>query len=200
MDNPDEALARFAAQQPGAALGDVLGASGRSLQPISRAGQEAATNLLDKATRGLLTGDMDRARRFADRACRLAYDRHEESHPAATVAHMQFFDLVVDTLEDCEPGDTLWLQAAAMAAADADERGRSEVRDVLEAISRDYHLTRREHAAVRAAVVDLPVLTSAWELRFGPAEHDAFVETVLSMLRVTIGYLAALGALEGVGS
>ncbi|MGL5810325.1 MAG: hypothetical protein ACRCYQ_10300 [Nocardioides sp.] len=58
----------LAVDQP---FGDFELASNRTLQSFSRAGQQAADNLLSKADRALADGDLERARGFVDRAARL---------------------------------------------------------------------------------------------------------------------------------
>ena len=67
-------------------FGDTDLVTGRALQPFSMAGQAAADNLLTKALRALAQGDEVRARAYVDRACRLPFDRHEETQPAAAEA------------------------------------------------------------------------------------------------------------------
>src|SRR5688572_29610945 len=73
-DRLDE-LDRYFAERANAPFGDLELASGRTLQPFSIAGQQAASNLLVKASRALDDSDTERARAYVDRAVRLPYDR-----------------------------------------------------------------------------------------------------------------------------
>lgn len=146
----------FFAELPEAPFGDLEPASGRTLQPFSIAGQSAASNLRVKAIRALDTGDHLRARAYVDRAVRLPYDRHEQSHPAAMEAHMALFCLVTDALEGYDEADSRWLDAAIAVQAIADEAGRCTMRDVLVAIDHDYQPSRTERASLRSATAAVP--------------------------------------------
>src|SRR5680860_1290776 len=94
-----ETLARHWAEQADRPFGNTDSVSGRTLQPFSLAGQQAARNLLTKARRALDAGDPDRAQGFAERAARLPFDRHEGAAPAAIEGHMELYRLVTDALE-----------------------------------------------------------------------------------------------------
>lgn len=186
----------YLSRQPGHAFGNVVSISGKAMQPISMAAHDAAGNLLDKAVRAFDSGDAERARHFVDRACRIAFDRHEETHPAAWVAHMGLFDLVTDELEASESGDRRWLDAAVAATAEADERGRGEMRDILLAIDAEYELDRGERSALRTAVTDLPAIPTAGDLRFGADELDQLAAIVTSVLALQRAYVDAVDSLE----
>jgi hypothetical protein len=110
------------ADQP---FGDAELVSGRTLSAFSRAGLTAADNLLAKADRALAAGDLQRARRFVDRAATLPYDEHEQTAPAAYAASMLLFTAVTDTLERSPEGDSSWLDAAVEALSSNDGCGQS---------------------------------------------------------------------------
>ncbi|KRC54179.1 MULTISPECIES: hypothetical protein [unclassified Nocardioides] len=113
---------------------------------------------------------------------------------------MDLFTLVTDALEESEPDDRIWLDAAIAATAGADERGRSEMRDVLTTVAAEYRLHRRETSAIRALAKDLPELTSAGDLRFGPDELDQLADVVRSLLCLQRAYVDAVEALLGTAS
>lgn len=181
--DPLEELDRYFAERASAPFGDLELASGRTLQPFSIAGQQAASNLLIKAIRALDNGDSERARAYVDRAVRLPYDRHEESHPAAMEAHMALYCLVTDALEDSEEDDSAWLEAAIGVMSTADERGRCTMRDVLAAIDHDYELRRQERASLRTAIAGTPAQPELRDLRLDPQEMGDCVMSVLAACR-----------------
>lgn len=186
---PLSELDRYFAERANAPFGDLELASGRALQPFSIAGQRAASNLLVKASRALDSSDPGRARAYVDRAVRMPYDRHEESHPAAMEAHMALFCLVTDALEDSGKNDSAWLEAAIEVLSAADERGRCTMRDVLAAIDQDYELRRQESGALRSAIADIPVRPELRDLRLDPQELG---DCVMSALAACRDYRAAL--------
>ncbi len=164
-------------------FGDAEFVSGRTLQRFSFAGQRAATNLLTKAIRALDTDESDRARRYVDRAVRLPYDRHEETEPVAMAVHMMLFCDVTDALEDSDEDDPAWLEAAIGVFSTTDESGRCTMRDVLAAIDQDYELHRRESAALRTAIADVPARPELRDLRLDPQEMGDCVMSVLAVCR-----------------
>lgn len=178
-----EDLDRYFAERADAPFGDLELASGRTLQPFSIAGQRAASNLLVKASRALDNGDSERARAYVDRAVRLPYDRHEETHPAAMEAHMALFCLVTDALENSDEDDATWLEAAIDVLSASDERGRCTMRDVLAAIEHDYKLRRQERTSLRTAIADVPAQPELRDLRLDPQEMGDCVISVLSVCR-----------------
>lgn len=184
-------LTDYFAQQADRPFGNVEMVSGRSLQPFSIAGEEAAKNLLRKASRALDSGDLDRMRALVDRAVRLPFDEHEQSHPAAITAHMELYGLVTDALEGSDEDDSRWLQAAVDALETADEPGRCEMRDVLMAIDQDYGLQPGERVVIRAAVAQVPQRTELRDLRLSEPELR---DCILSLLRLCREYRAALEA------
>ncbi len=181
-------LERYFAERANAPFGDVDLVSGRTLQPFSIAGREAASNLLRKALRAL-DDDPGRARTYVDRAVRLPYDRHEETNPAAMEAHMALFNLVIDVLEDSDETESLWLEAAFAVLATADDAGRCDMRDVLAAIDQDYDLSRVERAALRSAIAAVRERPELLDLDIPP---DELGDCVMSVLRACKSYEAAL--------
>lgn len=188
-----EAIARYFADGADRPFGDAEAASGRLLQRFSVAGQQAATNLLVKAERALDRGETERARAYVDRATRLPYDRHEETHPVAMEAHMQLFCLVTDVLEESAEDDSDWLNAAVAALSSADEAGRCTMRDVLAAIDQDYQLRRQERRALRAAVDGVPARPELRDLRLS---HHELRDAVMSVLEVCRAYRLALESMD----
>jgi hypothetical protein len=182
---------RYFARRAETPFGNVELASGRTLQPFSIAGQVAASNLLVKVNRALDNGDAVRARSYVDRAVRLPYDRHEESHPAAMEAHMALFCLITDALEDSDEADSRWLDAAIAVQAAADEAGRCTMRDVLVAIDHDYQLNRTERASLRSATAGVP---DRPELRDLDLPANELGDCVVSVLAVCRDYREALSA------
>jgi hypothetical protein len=189
--DPLRELDRYFAARADAPFGDLELASGRTLQPFSIAGQRAASNLLIKASRALDSGEPERARAYVERAVRLPYDRHEQSHPAAMEAHMALFCLVTDAVEVADEDDDRWLDAALAVLAAADEAGRCTMRDVLVAIDHDYNLSRTERSALRSANAAIPDRPELRDLDLPPTE---LCDCVLSVLAVCMAYRDALAA------
>jgi hypothetical protein len=176
-------LDRYLAKHADAPFGDVELVSDRTLQPFSIAGQQAASNLLTKASRALDDNDIERARSYVARAVRLPYDGHERCHPAAMEAHMALFCLVTDALEDSEEGDSRWLDTALAVLPVADEAGRCVMRDVLVAVDHDYFLTRAERTSLRSATAAVPDRPELWDLDLPPDELGDSVVSVLVVCR-----------------
>ena len=187
--DPLKELDRYFARRADRPFGDVEQVSGRTLQPFSIAGQRAASNLLVKAIRALDNDEAERARAYVDRAVRLPYDRHEQSHPVAMEAHMALFCLVTDALEDSEEADSRWLDAAIAVQVAADEAGRCTMRDVLVAIDHDFHLSQTERASLRSATAAVP---DRPELRDLDLASNEMSDCVVSVLAVCRDYRAAL--------
>ena len=173
-------------------FGDTDLVSGRALQPFSMAGQAAANNLLAKALRALAQGDEVRARAYVDRACRLPFDRHEETHPAAAEVSMVLFLAITDELEDCDADDDSWLAAARAAAEVVDVVGRQELWVLLRVIDQDYDLSKADRSALRTAIEELP---PGAELRDQTLSSDELSDSVMSVLKVVRAYEEALDAL-----
>ncbi|MDN5789989.1 MAG: hypothetical protein L0H25_03870 [Micrococcales bacterium] len=177
------------AERANRAFGDVEAISGRALQPFSFAGEQRATNLLDKAIRALDDGDTDRASALVRRAAHLPFDDHEQAAPAAIAAHMELFCLITDTVEEADVDDSRWLEAAAEVLENADESARYDMRDVLTSIDHDYSLTTKEHSRVRAVVAGIPDRAELKDLTLSPAE---LADQVMSILAACRAYRAAL--------
>lgn len=182
-------LAHDFADRGGHPFGDGDLRSGQTLQRFSIAGQEAASNLLNKARRALDDGDPERAREFVDRAAQLPYDKHEEAAPVAIAAHMDLFCLVTDTLERAETHDSRWLDCVLKVVATSDESTRCVMRGVLSAIDQDYQLNSREHAALRAAVAAIPKRPELRDLHLSTTELGDQIMSILAFCRE---YQAAL--------
>jgi hypothetical protein len=161
-------------------FGDVESISGRTLQPFSIAGQQAAANLLAKARQALNEHHPDRARAFVDRAVRLPYDEHEQAAPVAIAAHMELFCLLIDTMEQSAIGDSRWLDAAIAVLANADQAARCEMRDVLAAIDQDYSLTSPERARIHSAIRSVPARPELRDLTLNSTELSAHVLSILA--------------------
>jgi hypothetical protein len=173
-------------------FGALEAMSGRTMQALSLAGQQAAENLLAKARRALDNDDLDRARVFADRAARLAFDEHEGVAPAALAVHMELFCVVTDALEESEPDDSRWLDAALAVLSGADEPAACDLRDVLVAINDDYSLNPLEHARMRGAIAAVPDRAELCDLDLSAAQLCDHVLSILGALRAYVRTLAAL--------
>ena len=182
-------IAEYLVERADRPFGDVERGSGRTLQPFSIAGQQAAANLLGKARRALNEGDLDRVRALVNRAVQLRFDEHEQAAPAAIAAHMELFCLVTDTLEQAEIDDSRWLDAAVTVLASADEPARCDMRDVLAAIDHDYSLTSPERSRVHSAIASIPERAELRELALNPTELG---EHVVAILAAASNYRAAL--------
>ena len=159
----------------------------------SAAYQEAAENLLLKAWRELID-DPGRAVSYVERALRLPFDPNEDSAPAAYAAHMLLFNLLVDELEDSEEEGDEWLTAAIQVLNSADPRARSELRDVLEVVAQDYHITSSERRKLAAAVKSAPPRQSLFDLQLPPAELR---DHIIAILQACEAYESALDDLFG---
>lgn len=178
-DDALQSLESAIARRAGRPLGDTEKVTGRTLQPFSFAGQEAAENLLTKARRALATGDPDRARKHIDRAARLPFDDHEQAAPAAFMVHQELFEEIIDALEVSEPGDRRWLDAALEVLETADEPARHDLRDVLAAIDQDYRLEPAEQARLRSAIAPVPERAELIDLDLDEAELSEHVQSIL---------------------
>lgn len=176
-------MRRLLAERADRPFGDVEAISGRTLQPFSVAGEQAATNLLNKASRALDNDEPDRARAFVDRATRLPFDDHEETAPAANAAHMALFNLVADAIEASEVDDSGWLDALLDVLATADASARCEIRDVLATIDKDYKVSRGERARLRSAIAPIPERPELRDLRLTSAELGELIMSVLAVCR-----------------
>lgn len=190
MDKDIQGLSeRILAEYANRGLGDVELASDRALHRYSRAGQDGAQNLVDKAFDALDSGDRDRARRYLATASRLPYDDRERSHPLAWTVHMELFNLVSDTVEDADERDTRWLDVAIDLLAHSDETARTELRDVLKTIDHDYRLGKAESRTLRAAIGRVPEQPSLPDQRLS---ESALAESALVVIELCRAYHEAV--------
>ncbi|KNX37915.1 hypothetical protein [Luteipulveratus halotolerans] len=185
----DDVLRLYDPDRPLGAVGSV---SGHALQPFSRAGMEAADNLLRKAKRALAAGDDQRAQRFVDRALSLPYDEHEHTRPALFSAHMALFNVVMDALERCPEDDSTWLDAALDVLARLEGTARDDLREVLAVVDTDYAIKRAESHRLQAAIRGIPERTALIERDDLPPETLPTV--VLALLRAVLAYENRLAA------
>ena len=131
--------------------------------------------------------------RYVERAVALPFDHHEETAPAAIMAHMELFNTVTDALEDSAPDDGGWLQAALDVLAIADEGARHVLRDVLEDMDQDYLLSRDEHRLLNAATAGIPARARLRDLVDLPA--DELRDHVLAVVAACNAFDAAFNRL-----
>lgn len=168
-------------------LGPMARASRRIRQQTSLVSQTKAANLLSKAARAIDDADMVKARGYVDRAVRLPFDHHEESHPAAWTASVDLFSLVVDEMEGCSDDDGHWLDAAIEVMTRSDETGRFALRDVLTVIDKDFTIGDTERADLRAATASVPPCA---ELIDRDLTSPQLVDSLLAILAVGNDYAA----------
>ena len=174
-------------------LGAVELVSCHTLSPFSRAGWQAADNLLTKAKRWFTSGDENRAMALVDRAAALRYDDHEDAAPAVLAAEMMLFSAITDELERSDEADSRWLDAALYVLGSADEATRFEVRDALVPIRQGYHLSRREERMIDAVTEGIAPRTGLRDPGPLPAQH--LHVPLVATIRATIAYEAAIAAL-----
>jgi len=180
-----ESFQRFLKLEANRGLGDIPLRATAALSPFSQAQMDAATNLLNKALRALNDGDEAKARRLVERAVALPYDEHEDTHPAAMMAHQQLFGAVVDALEG---GDDEWIDAAAATMASAPEQARCCLRDVLRDVRQDYEVSDAEQKRLRGLVRDVPERADLRDLEL---EGEQLAKAVLEVLEGVNQYLDA---------
>lgn len=171
-----ESFQRFLKLEANRGLGDIPLRATAALSPFSQAQMDAATNLLNKALRALNDGDEAKARRLVERAVALPYDEHEDTHPAAMMAHQQLFGAVVDALEG---GDDEWIDAAAATMASAPEQARCCLRDVLRDVRQDYEVSDAEQKRLRGLVRDVPERADLRDLELEGGQLAKAVREVL---------------------
>ena len=180
-----ESFQRFLKLEANRGLGDIPLRATAALSPFSQAQMDAATNLLNKALRALNDGDEAKARRLVERAVALPYDEHEDTHPAAMMAHQQLFGAVVDALEG---GNDEWIDAAAATMASAPEQARCCLRDVLRDVRQDYEVSDAEQKRLRGLVRDVPERADLRDLEL---EGEQLAKAVLEVLEGVNQYLDA---------
>ena len=189
-ETPQTLLRRWFEAERARPLGDASLASGRTLQPFSRALQEGAGNLLDKAAAARHQGDLERSTAYVCRAAALPYDEHEDIHPAVFSAHIALFSEVTGALEESEAGDRAWLTTALEVLDQADGVGAVALRNVLAVVAQDFTLESPEVRLIRRTVGKPGPEPDFGLTRASSAEDVRLV--VLSLLRVTHAYHEAL--------
>jgi hypothetical protein len=137
---------RHAADRP---LGDIKLKSNVNERRFEQVPYRAADNLLDKAQRAIESGDRERARGYVERATRLPFDEHEQQHPGLNTAHMLLFSTVTDALEECEPSDSSWLDAALQVLPSCGEDARQDLLETLRTAAQDWGISAKEARRVR---------------------------------------------------
>lgn len=188
LDTLADLLSRDA-DQP---LDGVRHASGRARSAVSFGLHTAAENLLVKALRAARSGDGQRAEAYVTRAVRLGFDDHEQVHPAPQQAQMLLFTAVTDALEECEPGDGRWLDAALTVLPDGEEHARAELLSVLADVDQDWNVEPVESRRIRAALAGRPPASDVDGTRSVPEVEQ--VRMILQVLDVVSAYRDALEA------
>ena len=165
-------------------LGNRPMAPTAALAPVSQGLAAAAKNLLRKARAALEKGDDPRADRFIERAMDLAFDEHEEVHPALVEAHMDLY-LVLDKRALLGDGDQ-WLAPALTVYADATGRRRELMGSMLSTIARDIVLSHAERKKLRRALDSEHEPYEPWD--DPPAERADRAEYVRTMLSLHNAY------------
>ena len=133
---------------------------------------EAADNLLDKALRDLVEGNLDRAEAYIERAAKLPVSPFHEMEAGRISAHLMLFSAVTDEAEDSDAGDSLWLDAALAALEQCGELAALDLKVLLGAAAMDYDLLPAEKKRIKAVV--------------GEQDHDAVLEDLLSSGRASV--------------
>ena len=82
-----------------------------------------------------------------------------------------------------------WLAAVIQVLNSADPRARSELRDVLEVVAQDYHITSSERRKLAAAVKSAPPRQSLFDLQLPP---DELRDHIVAVLHACEAYETAL--------
>jgi hypothetical protein len=176
----DDLLARMQLQreaQRSAALGPLREAAGRRASDQERAIRLAADTLLDKALRRLRDGDEAAARRFVDRALRLAVPGSDAGEEGALAVHL----FVWDALRDAALGGTRedWAERAAEVDGTLDGIARRAWRAALRSLADEGELA----GAVQRRIRQLASGVAADRDPFDGVGHDDRVEATLRLLR-----------------
>ncbi len=110
----------------------------------SNAYRDAARNLLNKALRALVAGEMERSESLLDKALALPFDEHEEALPAALAASSLLYEELTDRLEETPKGDLRWINAVVSAFAELPPAPAGQLAHFLSTILREYQLVPRE--------------------------------------------------------
>lgn len=175
------------------ALGRTWFTATRDLSRFSQGAWAGAANLVGKALDALSRGDTDRAERFLVRAAGLPWDEHEQRFPGLGAMSHSLFNVVIDELEACEPGDEGWLDAALDVLPTLDETAARQLLDVLRTAVQDYQLSRREAARIRRVLP--PDLIAPDEV--DPTTTPGEIATVMrSIAAAQLAYVRAAAAGE----
>lgn len=137
---PDlSALQAFLDEMNNRPLSDAVREGNRPGAERSRAVQQGAHNLLDKAAAALDSGDDAKLQRYVSRLCALPYDEHEQMEPGVTYAGNRVFTIMADFLEeladDDGEGEIVWFEAIESTWQDANELGREALSQEIAALS-----------------------------------------------------------------
>ena len=183
----DDLIARMQVQRDAArsnALGPLRDAAGRRASDQERAIRLAADTLLDKALRRLGDGDEPAARRFVDRALRLAVPGSESGEEGALAVHLFVWDGLREVwLGGKQEG---WLDRAAEADARLDGTAQRAWRAALRSLADEGELDATDLRRLR----QLAAGVSADRDPFDGVPHDERVDAALALL-------AALGTVAG---
>jgi hypothetical protein len=181
---------RRAADRP---LGDIKLKSNLNERRFEQVAYRAADNLLDKARRAVESGDRVRARTYVERATRLPFDEHEQQHPGLYTAHMLLFSTVTDALEECEPNDSSWLDAALRVLPGVGESARQDLLQTLRVAAQDWGISARQARRVREATAGVDSL-DIMERRVNDDEITQ-QRVILELLDAVIAYNEAFDEL-----
>lgn len=134
--------------------------SGRLLNAISDAQITGAENLLNKASRHLLTGDDERAERLIQRAAQMPYDPRNQSSPGVIAAKLAVYIPISDEFERSQPDDMAWLDVVLDVYPGLDPIGQAEVSSSVHGFvlqSAIYSVTPAESKRITAAFGDAPL-------------------------------------------
>ncbi len=166
-------------------LGGLRDRSNRVLAPVSEGLHAAGDNLLRKAVRALSSGDVDRARRYVERAVDLPFDEHERIGPAWFSASMLLFTAISDRLDVTPEGDDSWLTAAEQVQQRCDPAAEPALLGALAAIAHDAELSRSELRRCRRLVGAIPA--DAWN-EHEPVDRQDRLNAILAVVAATVDY------------
>lgn len=127
---------------------------------------EAADNLLDKALRDLVQGNLSRAEAYIERAARLPVSAFHEMEAGRISAHLMLYAAVGDEAEESGPGDSQWLDAALSTLEQCGELAALDLKVLLKAVAMDYELLPVERKRIKAVL--------------GDQEHDTVLDDLLN--------------------
>jgi hypothetical protein len=180
----DDLIARMQVQRDTArtnALGPLRDAASRRASDQERAIRLAADTLLDKALRRLGDGDAETARRFVDRALRLAVPGSEPGEEGALAVHL----FVWDALREVWMGGKQegWLDRVADADGRLDGTAQRAWRAALSSLADEGELDAADLRRVR----QLAAGASADRDPFDGVAHAERVDATLALLGAVRG-------------